>query len=127
MVEPKSGLIKSLSVLLAATTASAFLGGCAMLPEDWHSYGAGWRTGYVVESAAAAAITGHVDSDCRLDAQVRDEPGQRFAVVLWATNRGLIKERVAPVAVDSPVAKDDWVRVNIERCDRPVVRSHRAS
>ncbi|WP_436317470.1 hypothetical protein [Variovorax sp. LjRoot84] len=118
-------MIKSVSVLLALTTTTAFLSACAAVPDEWRRYGAGWRTGYVIETAPAAAITGQVDSDCRLDAQIHAGPGQRFAVVLWATHTGLFKERIAPVAADSPVAKDDWVRVNIERCDTPVVRSHR--
>ena len=127
MVEPKSGLIRSSSVLLAVTIAGALLSACAAGPDEWRSYGAGWRTGYVIETGPATAITGHFDSDCRLDAHVHVAPGQRFAVVLWSTHSGLFKERVAPVSADSPVAKDDWVRVNVERCDAPLVHSHRDS
>lgn len=82
---------------------------------------------FQTETRVCPAITQHADSDCRLDRRVHIEPGQRFAVVLWATHKGIFKERVAPIASDSPVAKDDWVEVNIERCDAPVVRSHHVS
>jgi hypothetical protein len=112
---------------LSACIAVALLGGCAAFPDEWRLYGEGWRTGYVIETAPAAAITLHADSDCRLDHRIPLEPGQRFAVVLWATHKGVFKERVAAIASDSPVAKGDWVEVNIERCDAPVVRSHHVS
>ncbi|WP_162593894.1 hypothetical protein [Variovorax sp. PBL-E5] len=95
---------------------AALLCGCAALPEPWRDFQAGWRTGHVIETGAAAGITRPVDSDCRTPAQARD-PGRRFAVVLYGTHGGLLKLRVAPLAAASTLARDDWVQVNIERCD----------
>jgi hypothetical protein len=111
-------MTRALSLLLLV---AALLCGCAAIPEEWRLYGGGWRTGYVVELGPASAITTDVDSDCRLDARVGAGSDQRFAVVLYSARPGLLRQRVMPVAAGSPLGKDAWVLVNVERCDAPLV------
>lgn len=111
-------MTKALGLPLAV---AALLCGCATLPEEWRLYSGGWRTGYVIELGPASAMTTEVDSDCRLDPGVRAGANQRFALVLYSARQGLLRQRVMPVAAGSPLGKDAWVLVNIERCDVPLI------